>query len=79
MKKYTFNIDLIIVVTILFALCIGANVYQSHLHDEIYKENMELQISLIITQLELRDVKIELIDVKMELRDVKMKLKNSNM
>lgn len=64
MKKYTFNIDLIIVVTILFAICIGANVYQSHLHDDLHKKNMELQISLITTQL--------------ELIDVKEKLKNSN-
>lgn len=57
MKKYTFNLDLIIVVSILFILCVAANVYQSRLHDELHKKKMELQIDLITTQLELIDVK----------------------
>ncbi len=60
MKKYSFNIDLIITVIVLFTLCIGANLYQRYLHGELHNKNMALQLKLMTTELELIDVKAKL-------------------
>lgn len=60
MKKYTFNIDLIITVVVLFALCIGASIYQRYLHGELHKKHMELQMKLTIAELELIDANAKL-------------------
>ena len=60
MKRYTFNIDLIITVIVLFALCMGASIYQRYLYGELHKKHMELQIKQAISELELIDAKAKL-------------------
>lgn len=62
MKKYTLHLDAVIVGIIIFILCIGANLYQRHLHGELHNKNIAL-IS------ELTDTKLELINSKTSFKE----------
>ena len=60
MKKYTLNLDAIIIIVILFVLCISANIFQRKLHGDLHKENIALISQLTNTQLELINNKASL-------------------
>ncbi len=62
MKKYTFNLDLIITVIVLFCLCISASIYQRLLYGNLHHDYLELQLKLLNTELELIDVKTKLVN-----------------
>ena len=44
MKKFTFHLDMIIVVIVLFGLCVAGNLYQRKIHGELTKEYIALKL-----------------------------------
>lgn len=57
MKKFTFHIDMIIVVVMLFVLCIAGNLYQRKIHLDLHKENIALIKELTDTKVELNNTR----------------------
>lgn len=53
MKKFTFNLDLIVVVIVLFLLSLGANIYQWQIHGELSKSNISNKLGLTQKHVEL--------------------------
>lgn len=62
MKKFSFHLDMIVVVIILFLISISANIYQWQINDEIHKSNIsnkldvtEKHVALINTEAALKE------------------------
>lgn len=62
MKKFSFHLDMIVVVIILFLISIGANIYQWQINDEIHQSNIsnklgmtKKHVALINTEIALRE------------------------
>ena len=46
MKTFTFHLDMIVVVILLFSMSIGANLYQNQQHGKLNKEYLAAKIEL---------------------------------
>lgn len=62
MKTFTFHLDMIIAVIVLFALSVGANIFQWQTHGTLNKQYIsnkleltERHVSLIYTEMELKE------------------------
>ena len=60
MKKFSFHIDMIIVIIFLFLLSVGANIYQWQIHGALHKSNISNKLGMAEKHAALIDTEIEL-------------------
>ncbi len=62
MKTFTFHLDMVVVVIVLFLMAIGASLYQLQLHGKLHKE-------YLATKLELTNKHVALINTEIALKE----------
>lgn len=60
MKKFSFHLDMIVVVIILFLLSVGANIYQWQIHGALHKSNISNKLGMTEKHVALIDTEIAL-------------------